>query len=72
MKKFFKQLLLAIILIIIVIFSAQNFETVKISFLKWNLEIPLFLSLIAIYFLGTISGSLLFSMFRTITKSESK
>lgn len=72
MKKFFKQFLLILIIVIIVIFSVQNFGIISIKFLNWSLNIPLFLALIGIYILGTISGSLLFSMFRTITKSESK
>ncbi len=71
MKKFFKQFLLILILIIIIIFSVQNLGSVTIKFLNWSVNIPLFLALIGIYVLGTISGSLLISLFRNITKKES-
>jgi uncharacterized integral membrane protein len=46
-------------------------ETVKLSFLKWHLEIPLSLASVLLYILGALSGGLLFSMLKKLSSENS-
>jgi lipopolysaccharide assembly protein A len=66
MIRFLKQALLVLILIMIIIFSVQNFGIILIKFINWELKIPLFVAFLLVYILGAISGSLLFSLIRTL------
>ena len=62
-----KTILLLILFGIAVIFTVQNMQTVKLSFLKYYLEIPLSFASLIIYVMGAISGGLLFSMLKKLT-----
>jgi len=62
-----KTILLIILVVLAVIFTVQNMETVKLSFLKYHVEIPLSFASIIIYVLGAISGGLLFSLLKKLT-----
>jgi uncharacterized integral membrane protein len=69
--KVFKQILLALILIGIVVFFIQNTMPVPIRFLAMELQnIPVFLALLIFYVLGAVSGSLLFSLIKSATGSN--
>jgi uncharacterized integral membrane protein len=69
-----KTILLFILFAIAVIFTVQNMQTVKLTFLKYYIEIPLSFASVLIYVLGAISGGLLFSMLKKLTfeKKEEK
>lgn len=68
--RFIKTLVLLLFLGAIVLFTFQNLETVRLSFLSWHLELPLSFISALIYILGAISGSLLFSLLKSITKQK--
>lgn len=72
MKKFLKQFLLILIVVVLLIFLIQNFSLLELKFINWKVKIPVFVALMLIYFLGTISGSLLFSLIRDVTTSKEK
>lgn len=72
MKKFLKQFLLILIVVVLLIFLIQNFSLLEIKFINWKVEIPVFVALVLIYFLGAISGSLLFSLIRDVATSKEK
>jgi putative membrane protein len=58
---------LAVIILFVVatiIFAAQNFEMVAISFLGFNARIPLALLVAVIYLLGAMTGGSLFALLR--------
>jgi len=62
-----KTILLLLLIGVAVIFTAQNMEIVKLSFLNFHLEIPLSFASVAIYILGAISGGLVFSLLKKLT-----
>ncbi|MDH6259461.1 hypothetical protein [Bradyrhizobium sp. BR13661] len=47
-----------------VIFAAQNFETVTISFFRMNLSLPLAVQTLVVYLLGAATGGSLFALLR--------
>jgi uncharacterized integral membrane protein len=66
-----KTILLILIIGVAVIFTFQNMEIVKLSFLNFHLEIPLSFASVAIYILGAISGGLVFSLLKKLTLEDS-
>ncbi len=47
-----------------IIFAAQNFETVTISFFRMNLRLPLAVQTIVVYLLGAATGGSVFALLR--------
>jgi uncharacterized integral membrane protein len=47
-----------------IIFALQNFEIVTMSFLGWNLRVPLALLVVVVYLLGAATGGSLFALLR--------
>jgi uncharacterized integral membrane protein len=47
-----------------IIFALQNFEIVTMSFLGWNLRVPLALLVAVVYLLGAATGGSLFALLR--------
>lgn len=66
-----KTILLLLLIGVAVIFTVQNMELVKLSFLNFHLEIPLSFASVAIYILGAISGGLIFSLLNKLTLEDS-
>ena len=54
----------------IVIFAAQNFETVTISFFRMNLSLPLAVQTLVVYLLGAATGGSLFALLRRSYKGS--
>ncbi|MFT4116229.1 hypothetical protein [Bradyrhizobium sp.] len=46
------------------VFAAQNFETVTISFFRMNLSLPLALQTLVVYLVGAATGGSLFALLR--------
>ncbi|QIO35258.1 hypothetical protein [Bradyrhizobium sp. 1(2017)] len=46
------------------IFAAQNFDTVTISFFRMNFSLPLALQTLIVYLLGAATGGSLFALLR--------
>ena len=69
--RLFKSILIVLFIITIGIFTFQNMEIVKISFLNWHLEIPFSIASVLLYILGAISGGLLFSMLKKLSSEDS-
>lgn len=65
-----KTILLLLLIGVAVIFTIQNMELVKISFLNFHLEIPLSFASVAIYILGAILGAIVFSMLKKLTTED--
>lgn len=68
--KQFKTFLLVLIVIIFIVFAAQNFETVQIKFFKWGVSMPLAILTVAIYILGMFTGGLLWSSLKKLAKHD--
>ncbi len=68
--KQFKTFLLVLIVIIFVVFAAQNFETVQIKLFNWGISLPLALLTVAVYILGMLTGGLLWSNLKKLTKHD--
>ena len=66
-----KTFVLLLLLGVAVIFIVQNLETVKLSFLKWSVTIPLSFATAIIYILGAISGGVIFSLLKKLTLEDS-
>ncbi|MGV7214590.1 hypothetical protein [Bradyrhizobium sp. UFLA05-112] len=54
----------------IVVFAAQNFETVTVSFFRLNLSLPLALLSVVVYLLGAATGGSLFALLRRSYKGS--
>jgi uncharacterized integral membrane protein len=48
----------------VIVFAAQNLETVTITFLKLNISSPLALLTVVVYLLGAATGGSLFALLR--------
>lgn len=71
----FKSIIFFALAGLVIIFAFQNFESVQISFLTWNVEVPLAFAVLIIYVLGAISGGLMMKTIKKLTakeKSDSK
>jgi lipopolysaccharide assembly protein A len=69
--RFFKTIVLLLLLGAVVLFAAQNMELVKLRFLTWHIGIPLSLASILLYILGAVSGGLVFSMLKKLSQNSS-
>jgi uncharacterized integral membrane protein len=67
--KTFKLILILLFTTIFIVFALQNMVDLTINFLMWKLTLPVFVSSIAIYFFGAITGGLLFSLLQKITRT---
>lgn len=65
--KFIKSLVLLFFLGAVILFTFQNLETVRLSFISWHMELPLAFVSAILYILGALSGGLLFSMIKSLT-----
>jgi lipopolysaccharide assembly protein A len=54
--KYVTGTLTVVLLLIVIIFSIQNRETVSVSFLVWSLGIPKVFLILGTYVLGMLSG----------------
>jgi uncharacterized integral membrane protein len=70
--KIFKKIVLALLLLLILIFASQNFESVEVNLFSWSVQLPIAVTLIGVYLLGAITGSLTFSLFRKVTSPGPK
>jgi putative membrane protein len=73
--RLFKSIILFLLAGIVLIFAFQNFSNVQISFLNWNIEVPLAFAILIIYILGALSGGMLLNVLKKLTleeKSETK
>ena len=70
--KTLKTILVILRVIIALCFAFQNFQTVDISFYKWNAEMPLSLAILGIYIFGALSGGILFSLLKKIVTLDKK
>ena len=61
-----KSILLLLFIGAVVLFTFQNLQTVRLSFLSFHLETPLSFVSVLIYILGALSGGLLFSMLKKL------
>jgi len=68
--KIFKTIILILFIIVVAIFTFQNMELVELSFINIHLQIPLSFASILMYVLGALSGGILFSMLKKITRDE--
>jgi uncharacterized integral membrane protein len=48
----------------VVVFAAQNFETVTVSFFRMNFSLPLALLSVVVYLLGAATGGSVFALLR--------
>lgn len=70
--KQFKTFLLVLIVIIFLVFAIQNFEDVTIRFFKWSVTLPLAITTVAVYILGMLTGGLLWSNLKKLTRHDKK
>lgn len=71
--KIFKLILILLFTTVIIVFALQNTESLTIHFFQWSLSLPVFVSVIAIYIIGGITGGLLLSALKKIsTNTEEK
>jgi uncharacterized integral membrane protein len=52
----------------VLLFKVQNLESVTVSFLTMSLTLPLSVAIVAVYFLGMVSGGALIASFRTLVQ----
>jgi lipopolysaccharide assembly protein A len=62
--RWFYLALIVLVAAATIIFALQNFEIVTVSFLGWNLRVPLALLVVVVYLLGAATGGSLFALLR--------
>ena len=58
------MVLSGILLALVLVFALQNLNVVKVDFLDMSLSMPVALLIIAVYFLGMLTGGALLSFLR--------
>lgn len=66
-----KTSVLIVLAIALIVFSIQNMESVRLSFLIWHLEIPLSFASVLMYILGAVSGGIVFSILKKLSVDKS-
>jgi len=61
---YISRVLAILALIVIIIFSVQNWDSVNVSFLNWSLTVPIVVLVIGVYILGMVSGWSLVHLFQ--------
>jgi len=69
-KKVLMQVALVLLLLVIIVFSAQNYSLLIIKFLNWKIEIPAFVAFTLFYLIGAVSGGLVISLIRNATRAD--
>lgn len=64
--KILKTTLLLFFTAVALIFVLQNLNSVSLSFLTWNAQIPLSIAIAVFYILGAVSGGLMFSLLKKL------
>jgi len=67
--KTLKVIFVTLFTALIIIFALQNMGNLTIHFFTWELTLPVFASTISIYVLGALTGGLLFSLLKNISKN---
>ncbi|MEQ8784709.1 MAG: hypothetical protein RIC55_00345 [Pirellulaceae bacterium] len=62
----------AILLLLVVVFSVQNLEAVKVQFAGWSMTIPKFLLVAGSYLLGMFTGGAVFGIVRRAKKKSKR
>ena len=52
----------------VLLFKVQNLESVTVSFLTMTMTLPLSVAIIAVYFLGMVSGGALIAAMRSLVQ----
>jgi len=66
-----KSILLLLFILALGLFTFQNMEIVELNFMIWHVNIPLSIASVSLYILGAISGGLLLSMLRNLSRDDS-
>jgi len=65
-----KSILLFLLIVTIIVFTAQNMEIVRVSFLNWHLEMPLSITIVLIYLFGAVSGGIMFTIIKNLSTKD--
>ncbi|MEX0995548.1 MAG: LapA family protein [Flavobacteriaceae bacterium] len=65
-----KKIFLILFLILIVIFSVQNSQTISIDFFNWSVKLPVSLIIILVYILGMTTGGIISSVIRSLAEPK--
>ncbi|NBC58384.1 MAG: DUF1049 domain-containing protein [Bacteroidetes bacterium] len=57
---------------VVMLFILQNLELVDLNFAVWKIELSLSFVSLLFYILGTLSGGIIFSMLKKLSKNNSK
>ena len=60
------------IIVLLVIFAVQNFDSTTIDFFNWSITLPLAITIVVIYVLGMLTGGMLWSAIKRAVKSPKK
>lgn len=62
--RWFHLAVIVLFAVVTIIFAAQNFQTVTVSFLRFSAQTPLAFLIAVIYLLGTATGGSLLALLR--------
>lgn len=65
-----KKIFLILFVILIVIFSIQNSQSITIAFFNWSVKLPVSIIIILIYILGMTTGEIISSVIRSLTEPK--
>jgi uncharacterized integral membrane protein len=68
--RFLYRFLFLVLLAVIVVFAAQNYENVSVAFLNQGLNAPMAVFIAVSYLLGMLSGWLVFGLVRRSLRSS--
>lgn len=64
--------LIALLVLIVVVFVVQNLGGVTVTFFTSSVSLPLSVLSLLVYFLGMLTGGLMFSMFKSLARGARK
>jgi putative membrane protein len=62
--RWFYLAVIVLFAVVTIVFAAQNFEPVTISFFRMNFSLPLAVQTVVVYLLGAATGGSLFALLR--------
>lgn len=60
--------LVVLVTVAVLLFKVQNLQSVTVSFLTMSLTLPVSVAIVAVYFLGMVSGSALIAAMRSLVQ----
>jgi uncharacterized integral membrane protein len=64
--------ILALLLVVLLVFTVQNFAPVDLAFLAWRIRLPVAILVLGTFLLGGVMGGACLTLFKTIVEKVNR